>query len=107
MTDARIEQVYADRVRAREVLDQAEQFANDAGSPGLSAGASVVLLHNATRTLTSCLGASTPHASDGMRRRTRRCSWLRRAPQRLARRPSSSSSLRAASSTLDRRPARK
>jgi hypothetical protein len=40
--------VHADRVRAREFLAQAQQFASDADSRGLSTESRVVLLHNAT-----------------------------------------------------------
>lgn len=48
MTDARVEKVYADRVRAREFLRQAVQFRTDADTTGLSAESQSVLLHNAT-----------------------------------------------------------
>ncbi len=48
MTDARTERVHADRVRAREFLDQADRFRSDADSTGLSAESQSVLLHNAT-----------------------------------------------------------
>jgi hypothetical protein len=47
MTDARVEKVYADRVRAREFLEQALQFQADAGAEGLSPESQSVLLHNA------------------------------------------------------------
>ena len=47
MTDARVEKVYADRVRAREFLQQALQFQGDAASRNLSAESQSVLLHNA------------------------------------------------------------
>jgi hypothetical protein len=47
MTDARVEKVHADRVRAREFFDQAQKFAKDADSSGLSNESRVVLLHNA------------------------------------------------------------
>lgn len=48
MTEARVEKVYADRVRALEFLAQAERFSTDADVAGLSAESRVVLLHNAT-----------------------------------------------------------
>ncbi len=48
MTDARVEKVYADRVRAREFLQQADRFRADADTPELSAESQSVLLHNAT-----------------------------------------------------------
>jgi hypothetical protein len=48
VTDARVEKVHADRVRAREFLTQAQRFATDTASLGLSAESRVVLLHNAT-----------------------------------------------------------
>lgn len=47
MTAARLEKVHADRVRAKEFFDQAQRFANDADSSGLSNESRVVLLHNA------------------------------------------------------------
>ena len=47
MTDARVEQVYPDRVRAREFLDQADRFRGDANTSGLSAESQSVLLRNA------------------------------------------------------------
>jgi hypothetical protein len=47
VTDARLERVYADRVGAREFLDQAEGFLSDADAPGLSAASRTVLLHSA------------------------------------------------------------
>lgn len=47
MTDARVESVYADRLRAREFLDQAERFRDDAAKAELSAESQSVLLHNA------------------------------------------------------------
>lgn len=47
MTDARVEQVPTDRLRARQFFDQAERFANDADSGDLSAESRIVLLHNA------------------------------------------------------------
>jgi|SRR5690349_19241175 len=48
MTDARVEEVYADRVQAREFLSQAVRFRADADSKDLSAESQSVLLHNAT-----------------------------------------------------------
>lgn len=48
MTDARVERVHVDRVRAREFLAQARRFATDADFPRLSAESRVVLFHNAT-----------------------------------------------------------
>jgi hypothetical protein len=48
MTDARVEKVYADRMRAREFLQQADRFRGDADTPDLSAESQSVLLHNAT-----------------------------------------------------------
>jgi len=48
MTDARAERVHADRVRAREFLDQADRFHSDADTPDLSAESQSVLPHNAT-----------------------------------------------------------
>jgi hypothetical protein len=48
VTDARVEKVYADRVRAREFFAQAQRFAADAAAAELSAASQVVLLHNAT-----------------------------------------------------------
>jgi hypothetical protein len=48
MTDAHVEKIYADRVRAREFLDQADRFRNDADIADLSAESQSVLLHNAT-----------------------------------------------------------
>jgi hypothetical protein len=48
VTDARVEKVYVDRVRAREFLDQADQFLADAGITALSVESQSVLLHNAT-----------------------------------------------------------
>ncbi|HEY5196704.1 MAG TPA: hypothetical protein VIJ51_06725 [Solirubrobacteraceae bacterium] len=47
MTDARIEQVHADKITAREFLDQASDFLNDARIDGLGPPSRVVLLHNA------------------------------------------------------------
>ena len=47
MTEARVEKVYADRVRAREFLSQADRFRGDADTPNLSAESQSVLLHNA------------------------------------------------------------
>lgn len=51
MTDARVEEVHADRVRAREFLAQADRFRTDADAP-LSAESQAVLLHNAA--LSAC-----------------------------------------------------
>jgi hypothetical protein len=48
VTDARVEKVYADRLRAREHLDQANLLLRDANTNGLSAPAQAILLHNAT-----------------------------------------------------------
>ncbi|HEX6702608.1 MAG TPA: hypothetical protein VF101_17910 [Gaiellaceae bacterium] len=48
MTDARIEDVYADRDGARVFLDQAERFLRDAHIAGLSTESQTVLLHNAS-----------------------------------------------------------
>lgn len=48
MTDARVEKVYVDRVRAREFLDQADRFLLDADCATLSVESRSVLLHNAT-----------------------------------------------------------
>lgn len=48
MTDARVEKVYADKLRAREFLDQAETFMADADMGSLSAPSQSVLLHNVT-----------------------------------------------------------
>lgn len=48
MTDARIEKVYEDKVRAREFLAQAQRFLNDANTTTLSSESQAVLLHNAT-----------------------------------------------------------
>ncbi len=47
MTDARIERVYVDKVRAREFLGQAEHFLKDANTAGLSSESQAILLHNA------------------------------------------------------------
>lgn len=47
MSDARVETVYADRVRGREFLEQAETFWTDADADELSAASRAVLLHNA------------------------------------------------------------
>lgn len=47
MTDARVEEVYEDRIRAREFLEQADRFRADADVDGLSAESQAVLLHNA------------------------------------------------------------
>ena len=46
MTDARVDKVYADRVRAGEFLAQAETFLHDSTVSGLSAESQAVLLHN-------------------------------------------------------------
>jgi hypothetical protein len=46
MTDARTEKTYPDRVCAREFLDQAERFRDDADATGLSAESQAVLLHS-------------------------------------------------------------
>lgn len=48
MTDARVEKIYEDRVRAREFLDQADRFLLDADCATLSVESRSVLLHNAT-----------------------------------------------------------
>ncbi|HEX3392092.1 MAG TPA: hypothetical protein VHS55_05990 [Solirubrobacteraceae bacterium] len=48
MTDARIEKIYVDRVRAGEFLDQADRFRSDADTASLGAESQSVLLHNAT-----------------------------------------------------------
>lgn len=48
MTDARVDSVYADRVRAREFLDQAERFWIDSNNRDLNDESQAVLLHNAT-----------------------------------------------------------
>jgi len=47
VTDARIEQVHADTITAREFLDQASHFLDDARVDGLGPPSRVVLLHNA------------------------------------------------------------
>jgi hypothetical protein len=47
VTDARIEQVYADKLTACESLDHAGDFLRDARIDGLGAPSRVVLLHNA------------------------------------------------------------
>jgi hypothetical protein len=47
MTDARVEPVYEDRVRAREFLAQSERFFTDANRSGLAAESRSVLFHNA------------------------------------------------------------
>jgi hypothetical protein len=47
MTDARVEKVYTDRIRAHEFLSQADRFRGDANTPDLSAESQSVLLHNA------------------------------------------------------------
>lgn len=48
MTDARVEKVHADVVGAREFLDQADTFFEDASSRGLHAPSRAILLHSAT-----------------------------------------------------------
>lgn len=48
MTDARVEEVYTDRVRAHEFLAQAELFLADADADKLSSEGRNVLLHTAT-----------------------------------------------------------
>lgn len=48
MSNARVERVDPDRVRAREFFAQATQFAQDAEIVGLRTESRVVLLHNAT-----------------------------------------------------------
>ncbi len=48
MTDARVEKIYADRVRAHEFFDQADRFRSDADTADLGAESQSVLLHNAT-----------------------------------------------------------
>lgn len=48
MSDARVEEVYPDRVGAREFLAQADMFFADADKPTLSPPSRAVLLHNAT-----------------------------------------------------------
>lgn len=48
MSDARVEEVYEDRVRAGEFLRQAETFLADADTPALSAPSRAVLLHSVT-----------------------------------------------------------
>lgn len=47
MSEARLEEVHADRLRAGEFLVQAEGFLDDADVPALRAESRVVLLHNA------------------------------------------------------------
>ena len=47
MTDARIERVYVDKVRAREFVGQAERFLEDANTAGLSSESQAILLHSA------------------------------------------------------------
>ena len=54
MTDARVEQVHADRVCAREFVEQAARFLDDADTDGLSAPSRVILLHNAA--ISACDG---------------------------------------------------
>ena len=48
MTDARIENVHEDKVRAREFLSQAELLLKDANAAPLSAEGQAILLHTAT-----------------------------------------------------------
>jgi hypothetical protein len=48
VTDARVEKIYEDRVRAREFLDQADRFLLDADRTILGVESRSVLLHNAT-----------------------------------------------------------
>lgn len=48
MTEARVERVHEDRVRAREFFAQAEVFLRDAKDENLSAASRAVLFHNAT-----------------------------------------------------------
>ena len=48
MTDARIEEGYEYKVRARVFLAQAQRFLNDANTTTLSSESQAVLLHNAT-----------------------------------------------------------
>jgi hypothetical protein len=48
MTNARVEKIYADRVRAHEFLDQADRFRSDADTANLGTESRSVLLHNAT-----------------------------------------------------------
>jgi hypothetical protein len=62
MTNARVASVPADRVGAREFLDQAEIFMADASAAGLHAISQTVLLHNAT--------ISTGHMSCGSKLRS-------------------------------------
>jgi hypothetical protein len=47
MTEARVEEVFSDRVTAREFLAQAEIFLSDAAEAKLGFASRVVLLHNA------------------------------------------------------------
>jgi hypothetical protein len=47
MTQARVEEVYEDRLGARTFLDQAERFKRDANAPEISFESQSVLLHNA------------------------------------------------------------
>lgn len=47
MTEARVEKTYADRVRAKEHLEQAETFLADAERTDLAAPSRAVLIHNA------------------------------------------------------------
>ena len=62
MTNARVEQTYADRVAAREFLAQAQMFLADANAATLSAPSQAVLLHNAT--ICACDGI---HQAVGLR----------------------------------------
>lgn len=48
MTDARVEKVHEDRIRAREFVAQAELLLADADTPALSGPARTILMHNAT-----------------------------------------------------------
>jgi hypothetical protein len=52
--DARLEHVYADKITAREFLDQATRFLADARVGTLSAPSRVLLLHNAA--ISACDG---------------------------------------------------
>jgi hypothetical protein len=47
VTDARVEEIYADRLSATEFLTQAETFLRDAAVSDLSTESQAVLLHNA------------------------------------------------------------
>jgi|SRR5665213_892080 len=48
MSDARLEKVYEDKLRAGEFFEQAETFLVDSGLNGLSSASRSVLIHNAT-----------------------------------------------------------